>query len=100
MLAPALLLSGCDEEQADEVDTSATGGEAAGEVLGGSISDAMIPLEQLRSTSPPAERSGGPGGSATPSDDTEPTTSGPSEIQTEEAEATSEAAALDADQTE
>ncbi len=54
LLAPALLLSACDEEVA-EADTTATGGEAEGEILGGTISDNMIALEQLTSTSPPAE---------------------------------------------
>ncbi|WP_143737081.1 hypothetical protein [Erythrobacter tepidarius] len=34
------------------------GGKAAGEVLGGSISDAMIPLEQLDSQAPLAPRQG------------------------------------------
>ncbi|MFU7528755.1 hypothetical protein [Qipengyuania sp. ASV99] len=50
--AAALALSGCEEEAPS--DTSATGGKAAGEVLGGTISDDMIPLDELTSTSPPA----------------------------------------------
>lgn len=55
-LAFALLaLSACEEEAAEVVSTE-TGGEAAGEVLGGTISDEMIALEELTSTSPPAER--------------------------------------------
>jgi hypothetical protein len=33
---------------------------AAGEVLGGEVSDAMIPLDQVRSTAPVAEPSSGP----------------------------------------
>ena len=53
--APLLFLTACEEE-APEADTSETGGEAAGEVLGGTISDDMIALEELTSTSPPAER--------------------------------------------
>ena len=55
MLALTLGLAACN----DEPQTTASaeqGGEAAGEVLGGTISDDMIPLEQLRSQSPPAER--------------------------------------------
>lgn len=46
----ALALSACDggstEPSGDER------GSAAGEVLGGTVSDAMIPLDELRSTSP------------------------------------------------
>ncbi|MEE4201486.1 hypothetical protein [Erythrobacter sp.] len=58
--APAFLLiavtalASCEDEADDAVDTSETGGRAAGEVSGGTISDAMIPLDQLTSTSPPA----------------------------------------------
>lgn len=55
LAVPLLLLTACEEE-APDVDTGATGGEAAGEVLGGTISDDMIALEELTSTSPPAER--------------------------------------------
>jgi len=54
--AVALALSGCEDEVASDGDTPATGGKAAGEVLGGTISDDMIPLEEVTSTSPPAER--------------------------------------------
>ncbi|MEE4315439.1 hypothetical protein [Erythrobacter dokdonensis] len=49
ILALALLVAACDEQAASP---SGQGGEAAGEVLGGSISDEMIPLEQLRSEAP------------------------------------------------
>jgi hypothetical protein len=48
-------LSACGDEAAEPISTE-TGGEAAGEILGGTISDEMIPLEELTSTSPPAER--------------------------------------------
>lgn len=50
-----IALTACEEE-APEVVATETGGEAVGEVLGGTISDDMIPLEELTSTSPPAER--------------------------------------------
>lgn len=53
LIAPILLVAACGDE-ADE--PAATGGEAAGEVLGGTISDDMLPLDELTSTSPPAER--------------------------------------------
>ena len=55
-LAPFALLGACAEETEPEVDTSATGGEAEGEVIGGTISDDMLPLESLTSTSPPARQ--------------------------------------------
>jgi hypothetical protein len=61
-LAVALALTGglaaCSEEAATpgEGATVEEGGEAAGDVLGGSISDDMIPLEQLTSQSPPLRR--------------------------------------------
>ena len=53
--AALLALTACGDETAEQVSTE-TGGEAAGEILGGTISDDMIPLEELTSTSPPAER--------------------------------------------
>lgn len=55
LAAPLLILTACEEEAPQAV-SSETGGEAAGEILGGTISDDMIPLEELTSTSPPAER--------------------------------------------
>ena len=60
LCAPLLFLAACEDE-AGEVDTSATGGKAAGEILGGTISDDMIPLEELTSTSPLAPRAAGSG---------------------------------------
>lgn len=61
--ASLLLLAGCEEEAVPEADTVETGGDAAGEVLGGTISDDMIALESLTSTSPPAARPRSEGGS-------------------------------------
>ena len=61
-------LAACGEQQ-EPAETTA--GDASGEVLEGSISDAMIPLEQLRSSPPievPVERSQG-GASAAPAED-------------------------------
>ncbi len=50
ILALALMLAGCTaEEPAAPADQ---GDAAAGDVLGGSISDAMIPLEQIESQAP------------------------------------------------
>ncbi|MDJ0641829.1 MAG: hypothetical protein QNJ15_03340 [Erythrobacter sp.] len=54
-----LLATACEDEVEPDTDNTEQGGEVAGDVLGGSISDDMIPLEELRSQSPPAERSSG-----------------------------------------
>lgn len=88
MTALLLALSACSEEAAapEEAATAEQGGEAAGDVEGGTISDAMIPLESLRSQSPTIERrttvttsSDGDGGSSTTVETTTVTTSGDSE---------------------
>ena len=55
LIAPLVVLSACEEEAAP-VENTEVGGEAAGEILGGTISDDMLPLEELTSTSPPAAR--------------------------------------------
>ena len=52
----ALLLAGCEDTAEPEGETVEQGGEVAGDVLGGTISDDMLPLEELRSQSPPAKR--------------------------------------------
>ena len=52
-----LLATACEDEVEPPADNTEQGGEVAGDVLGGSISDDMIPLEELQSQSPPAERS-------------------------------------------
>ena len=53
LLALPLALAACDQQVAAPADK---GGAASGEVLPGSISDAMIPLEQLDSQAPLAPR--------------------------------------------
>jgi hypothetical protein len=50
-----LALAGCEDKPAAP---ARQGGEASGEVLAGSISDAMIPLERLESQAPLAPRQG------------------------------------------
>ena len=53
LLVLCVLAAGCEDQAAPAAEQ---GGEAAGEVLAGSISDAMIPLEQLESQAPLAPR--------------------------------------------
>ncbi|WAT19212.1 hypothetical protein OZN62_06505 [Aurantiacibacter sp. MUD11] len=50
LFAPVLLLAACGDEA--EVDTEDDGREASGEVLEGSISDAMLPVDRVRSQAP------------------------------------------------
>ena len=56
ILTLALLAAACTDQAANA--PAEQGGEAAGEVLGGEISDAMIPLDQLESQAPLAPRQG------------------------------------------
>ena len=58
VLVPLALLAACNGsgEKGPERKT------AAGEVLGGSISDAMLPLDTVQSQSPPLRESAGEGG--------------------------------------
>jgi len=51
-LAAVFLLSACGGETSVEREEGGAG-EAEGEVLGGSISDAMLPLDSIQSQSPP-----------------------------------------------
>ena len=53
ILVFALLASACTEDASTSAQQR---GEASGEVLAGSISDAMIPLDQLESQAPLAPR--------------------------------------------
>jgi hypothetical protein len=55
LAALTLLAAGCTEEAAPPAEQ---GGKAAGEVLGGEISDAMIPLDEVSSQAPLAPRQG------------------------------------------
>lgn len=52
-------LAGCSEDATapEEPAAAEQGGEATGDVAGGTINDAMIPLEALRSQSPTVRRS-------------------------------------------
>lgn len=54
LAAPAAMaLAGCQEEAPLPTDTGET--EASGEVLEGTISDEMLPIDQLRSQAPQAD---------------------------------------------
>lgn len=53
-----LALAACTDEPAP-AETSAADADAQGEVQGGTISDAMLPLDEVRSKSPPLAREGG-----------------------------------------
>ena len=55
ILASCLLLVACGDKPAGLAER---GGKAAGEVLGGEISDAMIPLDEVASQAPLAPRQG------------------------------------------
>lgn len=55
----SLSLAACEDTDAPDAANGEEGGKAEGEVLGGTISDDMIPLEEIRSQSPPANRSEG-----------------------------------------
>jgi hypothetical protein len=59
LAVPLLVLLAACEETAPEPKAVKVEGEAAGDVLGGSISDDMLPLEQLQSQSPPLKRKPG-----------------------------------------
>lgn len=59
LAALCLGLAACGEQSAG---TAEQGAAASGEVLAGSISDAMIPLEQLESQAPLAPRQAIPSG--------------------------------------
>ena len=88
VIAPLLFAVACSDEP--EEAAIEQGGEAAGEVLGGTISDEMIALDQLTSQSPPAEpnpgEGNGGGGGDDAGDDAEGEAASP-EPQSEEAEA-------------
>ncbi|TMM47356.1 hypothetical protein [Qipengyuania marisflavi] len=56
-IAAALALVACDKEAAPPVQDN-DGRAAKGEVLGGAISDAMLPLDTVQSQSPPLREEG------------------------------------------
>ncbi len=59
LTAPLMLaLTACGDEADTEAAPAEQGGEVEGDVLGGAISDDMLPLEELTSQSPSAKKSG------------------------------------------
>lgn len=61
-----------------EAETGPERRSAAGEVLGGTISDDMLPLDTVRSQSPPLRETGGDGGEReAPAEDGRATTAAP-----------------------
>lgn len=57
-----LALVACGDTE--EVTTTEQGADAQGDILGGSISDEMVPLQEVRSVSPPAKPAPGESGAA------------------------------------
>lgn len=57
VLASIFAIAACSGQTPDRSDDER---EAEGEVLGGSISDAMLPLDQLKSQSPPIREAPAP----------------------------------------
>lgn len=74
IIAASLALASCGDDAA-EVDERNAEETARGEVLGGSISDDMLPLDSVTSQSPPREVEGSAGdGSDGASEDGDPST--------------------------
>lgn len=93
LIAPLLLLAACEDEAADTA-APVTGGNAEGEVLGGTISDDMLPLEQLTSNSPPMEQGPDDAGSGA-GEDPQADDAQADDADTSGAEASEEAPALE-----
>lgn len=96
LTAGVALLSACGNDTPAEETAAEAGRNAQGEVLGGTISDDMLPLDRLRSQAPsireePASQSGAPAasedeadsgegdGEAAPAETAEPAAEAPAE---------------------
>ncbi|SMQ62947.1 hypothetical protein SAMN06297468_0776 [Altererythrobacter xiamenensis] len=90
VLLPILLLAACGDDAAPtgEVDD---GTAAEGEVLGGTISDEMLPLDRLQSQSPPLREETGSADGASSSESAESETAPPAEASEAVSENASEA---------
>ena len=76
LVAGTALLWACGDDTPAEETPAEAGRNAQGEVLGGTISDDMLPLDRLRSQAPslreePASQSGGPAASEAEADSAE-----------------------------
>ena len=73
LVVGAIMLSACGGDAPPEETEAEAERGAKGEVIGGTISDAMIPLDQLRSQSPPVpEAPGRPPAATSSSEETAP----------------------------
>ncbi|MFM7349888.1 MAG: hypothetical protein ACKO01_10435 [Erythrobacter sp.] len=68
LLVPFLLVAACEDKAAPPTEQ---GGQASGQILAGSVSDAMIPLGELKSEAPLAPRQA-PEATATGLDEEQP----------------------------
>ena len=68
VLAASLALAGCGDDKAPAAEGNA-GDKARGEVLGGTINDAMLPLDSVTSQSPPLREEPTDGSTAADGDD-------------------------------
>lgn len=85
LAAPLVLLAACNDDA--PADQTSNGGKPAGEVLGGTLSDDMIALDELTSQSPPenggdegaagSAATGATDDTASPSEEAEPEQSDP-----------------------
>lgn len=73
VLPAAMLLAACNGEQSPEAQPSADA-MAEGEVLGGTVSDGMLPLDTLKSQSPPLKTAPEEGGGSADRSDPAPAT--------------------------
>lgn len=85
--AAVLALAACNSDTAPEGDQPTTQTGAQGEVLGGTISDGMIPLDSVTSQSPPLKIESTPGAEG---DGTSASASGTGAATAEEASETAE----------
>jgi len=69
LAALGLTLAACGEAEVEEVAPTADGADAQGEILGGTITDESLPLDQVRSSSPLVKSTPSDGEANSSSDD-------------------------------
>ena len=77
LVAACGLLTACDLFKGEPDDSAIDESNVSGEVLEGTISDDMLPLDQLRSAAPHAVESGASGSAASPTETATDTASEP-----------------------